>query len=84
MIWNGVIGLLDISVPQLEPKSYERCTLPRGVQLALLKSISTGVFIDVQFYAYNAVHNDSPVDLKPLFASSIVIKEQAAAIATRE
>ena len=85
MIWNGVIGPLDPPVPQLEPGPYKKCTLSHRVQFALLRSISTGIFIDAQFYAYNAVHNDLPVDLKPLFASSIaIVEEWAAAIATRE
>ena len=84
MIWNGVTGPLDLPVPQLEPRSYEKCTLSHRVQLALLRSISTGFFVDVQFYAYNAVYDNLPVDLKPLFTSSIVIEEQAAAIAMRE
>ena len=54
------------------------------MKLALLKSIPTGTFIDVQFYAYNAISGDLPLDLKPVFTSSIVIEEWAAAITTRE
>ena len=30
-------------------------------------------FADVRFYAYSAIHEDSPADPKPLFTSSIVI-----------
>ena len=56
----------------------------RRVELALLKSISTGTFIDVQFYAYNAISDGSPLEPKPLFTSSIVIEEWGPAIATRK
>jgi hypothetical protein len=54
------------------------------VQLALLKSITTGIFIDVQFYACNKVVDDLPVDTKPLFISSIVIEQWGPAITTRK
>ena len=86
MIWDGVVGPLD--PPQelkytLSPKFTPSPNWHR-VQLALLKSISTGTFVDIQFYAYNAIHNDLPRDLRPLFTSSIVIEEWAAAITTRE
>ena len=50
------------------------------VQLALLKSMTTGIFIDLQFYAYSKVFNNLPLDPKPLYASSIVIKKLAPAI----
>jgi hypothetical protein len=88
MVWNGVAGLLGL--PTLEPK------LPRfvgpsilfpnwhRVKLALLKSIPTGTFIDVQFFAYHAISNDLPVDPRPLYTSSIVIERWGAAITTRE
>ena len=85
MIWGGVVGPLDL--PQ-EPKStFSSKFTPspnwHRVQLALLKSVPTGTFVDVQFYAYNAVYNSGPQDLRLLFTSSIVIKEWAAAITTR-
>ena len=57
--------------------------LPR-VKLALLKSILTGTFIDVQFYAYNAIGNNMPLNPRPLFTSSIVIEEWGPAITTRK
>ena len=87
MIWNGAIEPLDL--PALEPKpgfSADFTTVAdvNRVELALLKSISTGTFIDVQFYAYSAICNDLPLDLKPLFASSIAIEEWGSAIATRK
>ena len=87
MIWSGVIGPLDQLAP--EPKFVSPAApilLPnwRRVRLALLKSISTGAFIDVQFYAYNAIGNNVPLDPRPLFTSSIVIEEWAPAITTRK
>ena len=80
MIWDGVVGPLDL--PQ-EPKSTFslKFTPPPNwhrVQLALLKLVPTGTFVDVQFYAYNAVHNGVLQDLRLLFTSSIVIEEWAA------
>jgi len=54
------------------------------VKLALLKSISTGTFIDTQFYAYNAIGNGLPLDPRPLFTSSIVVREWGPAITTRK
>lgn len=63
---------------------YPPAANPRRVELALLKSISTGIFIDLQFYAYNAISNDRPLDPKPLFTSSTVIEEWGSAIVTRE
>ena len=85
MIWGGVVGPLDLpqeAKPTFSPKFTPSPNWHR-VQLALLKSIPTGTFVDVQFYAYNAVHNGVPQDLRPLFTSSIVIEEWAAAITTR-
>jgi len=91
MIWSGVTGPLDHFAP--EPKFTSPAApillpslLPNWhrVRLALLKSISTGAFIDVQFYAYNAIGNNVPLDPRPLFTSSIVIEEWAPAIATRK
>ena len=87
MIWNGTTGSLDLHAPGPNFKHLVEPTLPmksRRVELALLKSISTGAFIDVQFHAYNGINNDSPFDLKPLFTSSIVIEEWGSAIATRK
>ena len=87
MISNGAVGLLD--VPALEPKpSPFPKPLPflnwHRVKLALLRSIPTGTFIDVQFFAYNAIGNGLPADPRPLYTSSIVIQEWAAAITTRK
>ena len=87
MIWSGTTRSLNLHAPRTSPKvSVEPTpsTKLRRVELALLKSISTGTFIDVQFYAYDAINNDSPFDLKPLFTSSIVIEEWGSAIATRK
>ena len=87
MIWNGAIGPLDPLAPGLRPSFSVDAPLSLNwsrVKLALLKSISTGTFIDIQFYAYNAINNDIPLDPKPLFASSIVIEEWGPAIMTRE
>jgi len=87
MIWNGVMGPLDQLAP--EPKlasSAAPILLPNWhrVRLALLKSISTGTFIDIQFYAYTALRNNLPSDPRPLFTSSIAIEEWAPAITTRK
>jgi DNA-directed RNA polymerase subunit RPC12/RpoP len=54
MIWNGVAGPLDLPPP--DPKStFSPKSVPfpnwRRMQLALLKSIPTGTFIDGRFYA---------------------------------
>ena len=82
----GVNGRLK--PPRAEPRLTS--TIPlffphwHRVKLALLKSIHTGTFIDVQFYACNAVCNNVPLDPRPLFTSSIVIEEWGAAIATRK
>ena len=84
MIWNGMINPPELPAPQPKPVFSANSILSRQVQLALLRSISTGVFIDFQFYAYNAVHDGVPVDLKPLFTSSIVVEEWAPAISTRK
>jgi len=87
MIWSGMIGPLDPLAP--EPK-FASSVVPilspnwHRVRLALLKSISTGAFIDVQFYAYDTIDNGLVLDPRPLFTSSIVIEEWAPAIMTRE
>lgn len=87
MICNRLVGPLDQALPDPRP-TFSPKVAPspnwHRVQLALLKSIPTGTFIDVQFYAYNAIRDGLPLDLKPLFTSSIAIEEWAAAITTRE
>jgi hypothetical protein len=87
MIWNGVNGPLES--PTTEPKLSFTVTSTlfpnwHRVKLALLKSIRTGTFIDVQFYAFNKIRDDLPLDPRPLFTSSIVIEEWGPAITTRE
>jgi len=87
MIWNGVMGPLDLPVSEPKLPSIVKLTFLLSwhrVKLALLKSIPTGTFIDVQFFAYNAIDNDLPVDPKPLYTSSIVIERWGAAITTRK
>ena len=86
MIWSGMTGPLDLLAP--EPKSsfsakHTRFPNWHRVKLALLKSIPTGTFVDVQFYAYNTICDNLPVDPRPLFTSSIVIEKWRAAITTR-
>jgi len=88
MIWNGVMGSLD---PPMQESKLAFFVEPilfnpnwHRVTLALLKSISTGTFIDVQFFAYNAIDNDLPVDPRPLYTSSIAIERWGAAITTRK
>jgi hypothetical protein len=85
MIWDGMQGPLG-PPPAIEPKLVSSVlpTIPNWyrMKLALLKAISTGVFIDVQFYASNKINNDLPFDPKPLFTSSIVIEEWGPAITT--
>lgn len=86
-IWSGMKGPLELPAgkpgftfsvtPTLFPNWHR-------VKLALLKSIPTGTFIDVQFYAYSAICNDLPLYPKPFFTSSIVIEGWGAAIATRK
>ena len=88
MIWDGAVKPLD--PPASEAKSTpsaEVNILPPNwhrVQIALLKSIPTGNFLDVQLYAYNAIHDNLPVDPKPLFTSSIVVEEWGPGITTRK
>ena len=87
MIWNGVVGPLDPPTQAPKPIFPPKFTAPPNwdrIKLALLKSILTGIFIDLQFYAYNAIRDNLPVDPKPLFTSSIVIEEWAPVIATRK
>jgi len=87
MIFDGVKG------PLKPPPTYPIFTfavtppiLPNWhrMKLALLKSIPTGCFIDVQLYAYNAIANGLPLDPRPLFTSSIMIEEWGPAITTRK
>jgi hypothetical protein len=54
------------------------------VKLAILKSITTGAFIDVQFYAFNKVDDDLPRDPKPLYTSAIAIEGWAPMITACE
>jgi len=87
MIWSGMIGPLDLLTPEpIFASSLAPIFSPNWhrVRLALLKSISTGAFIDVQFYAYNAIGNALPLDPRPLFTSSIVIEEWAPVIMIRK
>ena len=87
MILNGVTGPLDLPTPRPKPPSPAKYILFLDwyrVKLALLKSVSTGIFIDVQFFAYNSIDNDLPVDPRPLYTSGIVIGRWGAAITTRK
>ena len=87
MILDGMKGILG--PPLMESKFTPSVTLPifpnwHRVKLAILKSIPTGYFIDVQFYAYNAIANDLPLDPRPLFTSSIMIEKWGPAVTTRK
>ena len=87
MIWNGMMGPLDLRTPEPKPVLFVKPTFSLNwhrVKLALLKSIPTGTFIDVQFFVYSAIDNDLPVVPRPLYASRIVIERWGAAIATRK
>ena len=90
MIWNSTKGPLPpLAIPTAQSASTFSTTAARfpnwrNTKLAFLKAITTGVFIDVQFYAYNKTCDNSPVDPKPLYASSIVIEGWAPAIVTCE
>ena len=99
MIWDGVTGLLDLPAPgpskPVPPTGLTRPLIWHWViyplssswnraKLALLKSISTGTFVDVRFYAYNVIRDGLPVDPKPLFTSSIVMGEWEHAIVARK
>ena len=87
MIWNRAKEPLE---PPTTQSGFNLSATPilfpnwHRVKVAFLKSITTGVFIDVQFYAYNKIFDDIPLDPKPLFTSSIVIEEWGPAITTRE
>jgi len=87
MIWNGVIGPLGVPMPEPKLPLFVEPTIFfnwHRVRLALLKSISTGIFVDVLFFAYNAIERDLPVDPRPLYTSSIAIERWGAAITTRK
>ena len=99
MIWDGMLGLLDIPPPppnstslaksiQFPPSGRRRSGAPPPpnwdrMKLALFKSISTRTFVEVKLNAYNAIHNTLPLDPKPLFTSSIVVKELTPSITER-
>ncbi|KAF9650002.1 hypothetical protein BDM02DRAFT_3112802 [Thelephora ganbajun] len=89
MIWSGMTrSLKSLLPPKMEPKSTvsaKHTLFPNWhrVKLALFKSIFTGTFIDVQFYAYNTISNGLPLDPKALFTSSIVIEQWGPAITTQ-
>ena len=85
-IWSRMDEPLGpLAAPSKSIPSVLSAPLPNWhrVKIALLKSITTGVFIDAQFYAFNKTANDLPYDPKPLFVSSIVIEEWRPAITTR-
>jgi len=85
MIWNAMKGPLEPPIMGSGFASLATPTTPlHRVKLALLKSIHTGTFIDVQFYAYNKISNNLPSEPKLLFTSSIVIEEWGPAIASRK
>lgn len=93
MIWDFVVAPPEPSKPvstKLTPPLiwhwviYPLSSNWNRVKLALLKSIPTGTFIDVRFYAYDVIRDNLPVDPKPLFTSSIVISEWESAIMKRE
>ena len=87
MIWNGIMGPLDLPTLEPEPSSLLN-TLPflnwHRVKVALLQSITTGIFIDIQFFAYNAINDGLPVDPRPLYVSSIATQRWGPAITTRK
>ena len=87
MIWSRMTGPLESLVvqPKIAFSTIAiRFRFPNWhrVKLAFLKSIITGVFIDVQFYAFNKIDDGSPQGPKPLYTSSVVIEEWGPAIAT--
>ena len=68
---------------ELDKMLFSKFSNWERLRLALLNSISTGVFIDVRFCAYSAVGNDKTFGPKSLFTSSIVI-QKAPTIATHK
>jgi len=84
MIWNAMKEPLEPAVMEPKLTFWATPALPRRVKLALLKSIYTGTFIDVQFYAYNEIDNGLPLDPRPLFTSSVVIEKWGPTITTRK
>ena len=90
LIWNCTAGPLAPFAIPTTASGFALSTTDdpfpnwQNMKLAFLKAIATGVFIDVQFYAYDKICDGSPVDPKPLHASSIVIEGWAPAIMTCE
>ena len=87
MIWNGVMEPLDLPTPKPNLSFVVESTIFLNwdlVKLALLKSIPTGTFIDIQLFAYNAIDSNLPVVPKPLYTSSIAIERWGVAITTRK
>jgi hypothetical protein len=77
MIWTSANGPLK-PPPKFESTPVVVFTFSQTwnrMKLALLKSITIGIFIDVQFYAFNKICNGLPFDPKPLFISSMMIEE---------
>lgn len=86
MIWNHLQKPLDPPVPEPDPvPSPESDPFPDWSLLkrALLKSISTGIFTDIQIHAYSKISNGIPRDPRPLFISSILIEGWWTTLATR-
>ena len=86
IIWHEVMRLLDLPMPEPKPPSIVKPTFFfnwHRVKLAL-KSIPTETFIDLRFFAYNAVCNGLPVDPRFLYTSSIAIERWGVVVATRE
>ena len=86
-IWSCMDGPLRLlAAPSKSTPSVLSAPWPNWhrVKIALLKSITTGVFIDAQFYAFNRIAIDFPFYPKPLYTSSIVTEEWGPAITTRK
>lgn len=83
MIWSCVNGPLKSPAAS---SGFTSSATPTNnpnwhrVKLAFLKSIATGIFIDVQLHAFNRVRNGLPFEPKPLFISSIVTEKWGPAI----
>ena len=74
MIWNGMIGPLDLLATEHKSASPAEPTQFWTWQRSIIPPS----------YAYNAICDDVPADPKRLFTSSIVIEEWIPAIKTRE